>query len=84
METQIYPSSPLEPHDPEKRKIEDGFAKLEQDMLSEHNLHDSERREARVSSQLLNDEFGHYNLKGAGLLSDSNLLELERSPSKRP
>ena len=53
-------------------------------MLSEHNLQDSERLEARVSSQLLNDEFGHYNLKGAGLLSDSNLLELERSPSKRP
>ena len=52
-------------------------------MLSEHNLQHIEQEGKRASSHLLNDEFGHYNLKGAGLLSDSNLFELEKSPSKK-
>ena len=73
----------MESPDPEKRKIEEGYAKLEQDMLSEHNLQKIEQEGKRASSTLLNDEFGHYNLKGTGLLSDSNLFELEKSPSKK-
>ena len=54
-------------------------------MLSEHNLQENELEDLdkRTSAQLLNDEFGAFNLKGGGLLSDSNLLELEKSPSKR-
>ena len=37
----------------------------------------------RNSSQLLQDELSHFNLKSGGLLSDSNLFDLDKTPTKQ-
>ena len=71
--------------DTEKKKVEECFAKLEQNMvIPEVLLQKGEEKilDNRNSSQLLNDELSHFNSKHGGLLSDSNLFELDKTPTK--
>ena len=72
--------------DTEKKRIEEGFAKLEENMIPEELLKQEEKSilDKRTSSQLLVEETSHLNpANHGGLLSDSNLFELDKTPSKK-
>ena len=72
--------------DTEKKKIEEGFAKLEKNIALPEDLlkhPDALATDKRTSSQLLQDELSHFNFKSGGLLSDSNLFDIDKTPTKQ-